>query len=75
MFPRLRGSKVGMVAVGDKAVAYSTALAGLKKVTRRLGTRLLLRRPLGEILTGSVHIRVTYDTQWVCPASLCTVAG
>ena len=37
LFPRLRGSKEGVVAVGDKAVAYSTALADLKKVTMKLG--------------------------------------
>jgi hypothetical protein len=37
LFPRLRGSKNGAVAVGSKAVAYSTALADLKEVTRRLG--------------------------------------
>ena len=43
LFPRLRGSKGskgskrGVVAVGDKAVAYSTALADLKKVTMKLG--------------------------------------
>ena len=37
LFPRLRGSKNGVVAVGSKAVAYSTALADLKQVNRRLG--------------------------------------
>jgi hypothetical protein len=37
LFSRLRGSKMGAVSVGDKAVAYSTALADLKKVTKRLG--------------------------------------
>ena len=37
LFPRLRGSREGVVAVGDKAVAYSTALADLKVVTKRLG--------------------------------------
>jgi hypothetical protein len=35
LFPRLRGNKNG--AVGSKAVAYSTTLADLKEVTRRLG--------------------------------------
>ena len=37
LFTRLRGSKNGVVAVGSKAVAYSTALTNLKKVTQRLG--------------------------------------
>ena len=37
LFPRLRGSKSGVVAVGSKVVAYSTALADLKQVTRKLG--------------------------------------
>ena len=39
LFPRLQGSKLGVRAVGGKAVAYSTALADLKAVTRRLGMR------------------------------------
>lgn len=37
LFPRLQGSKEGVRPVGGKAVAYSTALADLKAVTRRLG--------------------------------------
>ena len=37
LFPRLRGSEAGVVAVRSKAVAYSTALTDLKKVTQRLG--------------------------------------
>ena len=31
LFPRLRGSKNGVVAVESKAVAYSTTLADLKQ--------------------------------------------
>jgi hypothetical protein len=40
LFPRLRGNKNG--AVGSKAVAYSTTLADLKEVTRRLGMPILM---------------------------------
>ena len=67
LFPRLRGSKVGVVAVGDKAVAYSTALADLKKVTMKLGmSGITLHRGRVGAATEGVAANVGRDKIRIC---------
>ena len=46
---------------------HSPNLPYSKRVDSPVAARLLSSWPLGEILTGSVHIRVTYDTLSVDP--------